>query len=247
MSNTHTGENVDPTANGASDTIEVPGTPEMTVADMGNGNLEVLGASQAPPKRVPKPTKIDLPPSQAQDGTNGADRPPTPNYTCVEDPEGHLNPIFEGAGPGYEPEPKLHKEARADGKIELSGKMAPKTVGFGWPTWKKWMILCVVFMVQVSMNFNTSVYPNAVALIPDDERFSGVSGQGARVGQMIFLVAYAFGSEVRCSDVANECTNTSSCGRLGVKSLAVGLLCSSHCSSSTARKCGQDLRPTLRT
>ncbi|WFC97206.1 hypothetical protein MBRA1_003872 [Malassezia brasiliensis] len=56
------------------------------------------------------------------------------------------------------------------------------------------------------MNFNTSVYPNAVALIPEDERFQGVSEQGARVGQMIFLVAYAFGSElslflVNCTQV----------------------------------------------
>ncbi|KAI3614772.1 hypothetical protein CBS9595_004043 [Malassezia furfur] len=196
MSNTHTGENVDPTANGAGETIEVPGTPEMTVADTGNGNLEVLEASQGPPKRVPKPTKIDLPPSQAQDGTNASDRPPTPNYTYAEDPQGHLNPIYEGGGPGYEPEPKMRREKRPDGKIELSGRMAPKVVGLGWPTWKKWMILCVVFMVQVSMNFNTSVYPNAVALIPEDERFRGVSEQGARVGQMIFLVAYAFGSEL---------------------------------------------------
>ena len=45
----------------------------------------------------------------------------------------------------------------------------------------------------MSMNFNTSVYPNAVSLLA--EHFQ-VSEQHARVGQMTFLVFYAFGSEL---------------------------------------------------
>ncbi len=49
-----------------------------------------------------------------------------------------------------------------------------------------------IFAVQVSMNFNTSVYPNAVTGVA--EKY-GVSEPAARVGQMIFLVAYAFGCE----------------------------------------------------
>ncbi|SPC67997.1 related to multidrug resistant protein [Ustilago sp. UG-2017b] len=53
-------------------------------------------------------------------------------------------------------------------------------------------ILCVIFAVQVSMNFNTSVYPNAVVGAAEKYR---VSEPAARVGQMIFLVAYAFGCE----------------------------------------------------
>ena len=43
------------------------------------------------------------------------------------------------------------------------------------------------------MNFNTSVYPNVVDLLV--EQF-GISEQAARVGQMDFLVLYAFGSEL---------------------------------------------------
>ena len=43
------------------------------------------------------------------------------------------------------------------------------------------------------MNFNTSIYPNAVA--PLAAHFA-ISEQAARVGQMLFLVAYAFGSEL---------------------------------------------------
>lgn len=43
------------------------------------------------------------------------------------------------------------------------------------------------------MNFNTSVWPNAIDEV--SEKF-GVSAQAARTTQMIFLVAYAFGSEL---------------------------------------------------
>lgn len=43
------------------------------------------------------------------------------------------------------------------------------------------------------MNFNTSVFPSAVPLIAEEY---GVSEQAARVNQMIFLVAYAFGCEL---------------------------------------------------
>lgn len=48
-------------------------------------------------------------------------------------------------------------------------------------------------MIQISMNFNTSVFPNAVT--PIAEHF-GVSEQAARVGQCIYLVMYSFGCEL---------------------------------------------------
>ncbi|PGG99816.1 hypothetical protein GX51_06107 [Blastomyces parvus] len=66
-------------------------------------------------------------------------------------------------------------------------------LGFSFPRWKKWTILSVVFFVQLSMNFNTSIYANAIT--PLAHHFS-ISEQAARVGQMIYLVAYAFGSEL---------------------------------------------------
>lgn len=43
------------------------------------------------------------------------------------------------------------------------------------------------------MNFNTSLYSNAIPGISDE---FGVSAQGARCGAMIFLVLYAFGCEL---------------------------------------------------
>ena len=87
-------------------------------------------------------------------------------------------------------------------------------LGFGFSKWKKWYILTVVFMVQVSMNFNTSLYSNGLVGISEDY---DVSMQAARCGKqtledflstiracplihslgaMIFLVFYAFGCEL---------------------------------------------------
>ncbi|KAL9112155.1 MAG: hypothetical protein Q9227_003532 [Pyrenula ochraceoflavens] len=82
---------------------------------------------------------------------------------------------------------------RDDGKIELTEEDAYEATGFAFPTWKKWMILTVIFGVQSSMNYNTSVYPNLVK--PLSKEF-GLSSQGARVGQMIYLVSYSFGCEL---------------------------------------------------
>ncbi|RMY95493.1 hypothetical protein D0861_00672 [Hortaea werneckii] len=80
-----------------------------------------------------------------------------------------------------------------DGKRVMTEDEAWPHLGYCWPSWKKWMLLSSIFAVQVSMNFNTSVFPNAVPLIAEEY---GVSKQAARVGQMIFLVAYAFGCEL---------------------------------------------------
>lgn len=85
------------------------------------------------------------------------------------------------------------KSTRADGKIELSEEECYQKLGFCYPKWKKWMILTVIFIVQVSMNFNTSIYGSGI--VGMSEEF-GLSLQAARVGQMIFLVAYAFGCEL---------------------------------------------------
>jgi len=66
-------------------------------------------------------------------------------------------------------------------------------LGFGYSTFKKWTILTVIFWIQVSMNFNTSLYSNGIGGI--SEEFN-ISEQAARCGAMIFLVLYAFGCEL---------------------------------------------------
>ncbi|KAF2145731.1 uncharacterized protein K452DRAFT_221095 [Aplosporella prunicola CBS 121167] len=68
-----------------------------------------------------------------------------------------------------------------------------KELPYCWPAWYRWYILTVIFVIQCSMNFNASIYGNGVGGM--EEAF-GLSAQGARVGQMIFLVAYAFGCEL---------------------------------------------------
>ncbi|KAL9620720.1 MAG: hypothetical protein Q9160_004733 [Pyrenula sp. 1 TL-2023] len=78
-------------------------------------------------------------------------------------------------------------------KIMITEEDCFDELGFSFPEWKKWTILTVIFLVQVSMNFNTSLYSNG--LIGISEEFH-VSEQAARCGAMIFLVLYAFGCEL---------------------------------------------------
>lgn len=115
------------------------------------------------------------------------------DHSSKGDADGHENgiahpneraPDGEGA--------KLEKLGTYD-KYELTEDDAYEELGFSYPSWKKWYILSVIFIVQVSMNFNTSLYSNAIGGISDEFH---VSEQGARCGAMIFLVLYAFGCEV---------------------------------------------------
>ncbi|KAJ6783086.1 hypothetical protein PWT90_09363 [Aphanocladium album] len=78
-------------------------------------------------------------------------------------------------------------------KYEITEDDCYEELGFCFPSWKKWYILTVIFWVQVSMNFNTSLYSNALEGIKHE---FGVSLQAARCGAMIFLVLYAFGCEL---------------------------------------------------
>ncbi|KAL4780801.1 major facilitator superfamily domain-containing protein [Aspergillus varians] len=80
-----------------------------------------------------------------------------------------------------------------DEKIELTEDDCYNQLGYAFPSWRKWMIISVIFLVQVSMNFNTSLYSNALGGISEE---FGVSMQAARCGAMIFLVLYAFGCEL---------------------------------------------------
>jgi len=77
--------------------------------------------------------------------------------------------------------------------IEITEEDCWDQLGYSFPTYKKWTILSIIFLVQVSMNFNTSLYSNAIGGISEE---FGVSAQGARAGAMIFLVLYAFGCEL---------------------------------------------------
>lgn len=84
-------------------------------------------------------------------------------------------------------------KAETNGQLIITEDDCYDELGFGFPSWKKWMILSVIFAVQVSMNFNTSLYSNALDGISTEFH---VSEQAARCGAMIFLILYAFGCEL---------------------------------------------------
>lgn len=80
-----------------------------------------------------------------------------------------------------------------NGRKELLEDDAYDRLGFSFPSYKKWTILTVIFIVQCSMNFNASVYSNAVDGMSSTFH---ISEQAARVGQCVFLICYAFGCEL---------------------------------------------------
>jgi hypothetical protein len=88
-----------------------------------------------------------------------------------------------------------NKKSSVDGRgrRELTEKDCPEVLAYAWPTWKKWMYLCSVAGIQISMNYNTSVYPSAIK--PLATAFD-IGQQESRAGQMIYLVLYSFGCEL---------------------------------------------------
>ncbi|KAI8960267.1 MFS general substrate transporter [Daldinia sp. FL1419] len=69
----------------------------------------------------------------------------------------------------------------------------PEALAYVWPKWKKWRTLTIIFLVQISMNLNASLYANGQNGIVKDLR---VSNQAAVSGAALFLVLYAFGCEL---------------------------------------------------
>lgn len=92
-----------------------------------------------------------------------------------------------------ERERRVREAAAAAGKREITEEECADELGFAFKESYKWWILTVIFLVQTSMNFNTSLYSNGLGGISD--KFN-VSEQAARVGAAIFLVFYAFGCEL---------------------------------------------------
>lgn len=78
-------------------------------------------------------------------------------------------------------------------KKELTEVEAWDKLGYSFPLWRKWLILTVMFTIQISMNLNASLYANGVTAISEQH---GVSKQVARIPQLTFLCAYAFGCEL---------------------------------------------------
>ncbi|XXH02215.1 hypothetical protein Hte_008583 [Hypoxylon texense] len=82
---------------------------------------------------------------------------------------------------------------QAGERIILTENDCPEALATAWSNWKKWKILVVIFLVQTSMNFNTSLYANGQSGIV---REFGVNPQAAVSGAAVFLITYAFGCEL---------------------------------------------------
>ena len=94
---------------------------------------------------------------------------------------------------GGEVRKRLDGVLHRDGRREILAKNCYNKLGYCFPLWRKLLIITVIFWVQMSMNFNTSVYPNAVPLISES---MGIETPKVQVSQMLFLVLYAFGCEL---------------------------------------------------
>ncbi|KJX97199.1 MFS multidrug transporter like protein [Zymoseptoria brevis] len=89
---------------------------------------------------------------------------------------------------------ELSARGSAGGKkiLTIEDEGAAKLLAHGFTKSKKWTILTVIFLVQISMNFNASVYANSVTGMMEE---FDVSRSRAMLGQLLFLVTYAFGCE----------------------------------------------------
>ena len=101
----------------------------------------------------------------------------------------HPGRAHGAVGPRYKGKDFPH----GDEEVELMEGDAYDVLGYSFPTWKKWMILSVMFYIQIAINLNASLYANGVKGIA--KKF-GISEQAARVPQLTFLCAYAFGCEL---------------------------------------------------
>nr|XP_031857791.1 uncharacterized protein CI109_006813 [Kwoniella shandongensis]KAA5524863.1 hypothetical protein CI109_006813 [Kwoniella shandongensis] len=131
------------------------------------------------PEGKEKPSRLTLvPPAKPEDSqrpTNGSEGDTT------------------APAPAKRPRPVRGDTRDGTNRHILQEEEAYEVLGFAWSPAKKWSVLSVIFIVQCSMNFNASIYANGVDFLI--EKF-GISAQAARVGQMIFLVSYAFGCEL---------------------------------------------------
>ena len=140
------------------------------------------------PPQVFGPTDLET----ANEKLRGSNSGSGSTENVAPDASGSGNPDLPPNGISPHQSGKLEKLGTHD-KYEIQEDDCYDELGFKFPKAKKWYILTVIFWVQVSMNFNTSLYSNAIPGI--SEEFS-VSLQAARCGAMIFLVFYAFGCEL---------------------------------------------------
>ncbi|KAJ5822429.1 Major facilitator superfamily domain general substrate transporter [Penicillium robsamsonii] len=127
--------------------------------------------------------------------TINPEKPGIPPRDTVQAAEAaHAQAVVNAATEKLEEDDQLEEALESpSAELELTEDMCYERLGYSFSEKKKWTIISVIFLVQTSMNFNTSLYSNAATGISEE---FGVSMQAARCGAMIFLVLYAFGCEL---------------------------------------------------
>ncbi|KAK7744438.1 hypothetical protein SLS62_010163 [Diatrype stigma] len=87
--------------------------------------------------------------------------------------------------------PSLSQQSKPE--LRSTDPDVKEQLAFSLPFRTKWAYLAIIFLVQVSMNFNTTLYSNGLRGISGE---FGVSEGDARWGAAAFLIAYAFGCEL---------------------------------------------------
>ena len=83
--------------------------------------------------------------------------------------------------------------AASDNRIPITEEDCAGELGYDYSPLKKYLILSVVFLVQVSMNLNAALYSNGQRGMSQE---FGIPVSQAVWGAAIFLIAYAFGCEL---------------------------------------------------
>ncbi|ODO00575.1 multidrug transporter [Cryptococcus wingfieldii CBS 7118] len=153
-----------------------------------------------------KPSEVALAPREndrsSTDTLDGNNQPfnPRANHAKIRNDPAHMAKAIYAEKPKDNAQiaqvenarPKMKRGDTGDGRHILQEEEVPEALGFTWSSRKKWSVLTVIFIVQCSMNYNAAIYANGVPFLT--EKFD-ITEQKARIGQMLFLVCYAFGCE----------------------------------------------------
>ncbi|CAD6890928.1 unnamed protein product [Tilletia controversa] len=156
--------------------------------------------------------KADLKPTDSEGGlapslsesdtdleTPGFEQSPDFDMTSPSNKKGKAGQVSGTLTPADLAAEEQEEEADKDAKKKDKGKKkdkrrqreAERCLAKNLPESRKWVILSVIMLIQISMNFNTSAYSSGTSGIAKE---FGVTEQAARVGQALFLVFYAIGS-----------------------------------------------------
>lgn len=156
-------------------------------------------SSPIPVSPPPSPTLIslqDFTPGQDSTRARTAEGPRQPEITITPALEDDVNdiPTSQQTTQGSQSNSQHVQLPGDDLRFPIKPSDCGDALGFRWPSRQKWLYLTIIFIVQVSMNLNTTLYSNGIEGIC---REYGLSPYVVRWGGAAsFLISYAFGCEL---------------------------------------------------